>query len=602
MRKLLLLAFVVLATLPASSSWSVIPHLINYQGMLTEPDGSTPVPDNPYDLGFKIYGSESGDDSLWWEYHSGVQVTSGLFNVILGSVNSLDLPFDANYWLEVIVAGETMPTRMQLISVGYAYRAERADTSDYASAAQMAAYSSVANQALSADSALRADTADYAFAALEALISADALHADRADTADYALAAPGAGADTDWEFLISDDADTSMITGGAWGIARYGAILRGNKDSTHVNLGVVCKTGSATSDNKYCTVSGGFNNTASGSNAAVGGGWNNIAGGLSAVISGGLDNRADGYYSTIGGGNLNRVPTDKHYATIAGGYADTANAYAASIGGGYANVAGDTAATIAGGRRNHANGHASTVAGGEDNLAGGNYSAVLGGYANIVDDTADYCYLFGIGSNLTQDSTFMVDVPHIRFGDETDGYEFPASDGSIDQVMATDGNGQLSWTTVSGSGSGWTDDGTVVRLTASSDSVGIGTDTPGEKLHIVGGKLQVNSDQVGGYYSRIEGSAITGGTAGGAPGTHHLHVKPGDNSSNLLLAEDGGDVGIGTATPQGALDITSVTGALIVPRMTTAQRDALTPVNGMIIYNTTLNMFNFYENGAWVTK
>jgi hypothetical protein len=36
--------------------------------------------------------------------------------------------------------------------------------------------------------------------------------------------------------------------------------------------------------------------------------------------------------------------------------------------------------------------------------------------------------------------------------------------------------------------------------------------------------------------------------------------------------------------------------------MTTAQRNALTAVNGMIIYNTTTNQFNFYENGGWVTK
>ena len=43
-------------------------------------------------------------------------------------------------------------------------------------------------------------------------------------------------------------------------------------------------------------------------------------------------------------------------------------------------------------------------------------------------------------------------------------------------------------------------------------------------------------------------------------------------------------------------------GALIVPRMTTTQRDGLTAVNGMIIYNTSTNQFNFYENGAWVTK
>ena len=63
-----------------------------------------------------------------------------------------------------------------------------------------------------------------------------------------------------------------------------------------------------------------------------------------------------------------------------------------------------------------------------------------------------------------------------------------------------------------------------------------------------------------------------------------------------------GSVGVGTSSPQGALDVVSTTGAFIVPRMTTAERDALTPVNGMIVYNTSTNQFNFREAGAWVTK
>ena len=61
-------------------------------------------------------------------------------------------------------------------------------------------------------------------------------------------------------------------------------------------------------------------------------------------------------------------------------------------------------------------------------------------------------------------------------------------------------------------------------------------------------------------------------------------------------------VGIGTTSPKGALDVDSTIGAFIVPRMTTAERDVLIAVNGMIIYNTTTNQFNFYENGSWVTK
>ena len=63
-----------------------------------------------------------------------------------------------------------------------------------------------------------------------------------------------------------------------------------------------------------------------------------------------------------------------------------------------------------------------------------------------------------------------------------------------------------------------------------------------------------------------------------------------------------GQVGIGTTQPQGALDVSSTSGGFIVPRITKVQRDALKPVNGMIIYNTTENEFNFYEDGEWVDK
>jgi hypothetical protein len=44
------------------------------------------------------------------------------------------------------------------------------------------------------------------------------------------------------------------------------------------------------------------------------------------------------------------------------------------------------------------------------------------------------------------------------------------------------------------------------------------------------------------------------------------------------------------------------TSGFIAPNMTTADRNALTAENGMIIYNTTTTQFEFYENGSWVTK
>lgn len=36
-----------------------------------------------------------------------------------------------------------------------------------------------------------------------------------------------------------------------------------------------------------------------------------------------------------------------------------------------------------------------------------------------------------------------------------------------------------------------------------------------------------------------------------------------------------------------------------LPKLTTAQRDALTPVNGMVIYNSTTNQVERYQAGAW---
>lgn len=76
-----------------------------------------------------------------------------------------------------------------------------------------------------------------------------------------------------------------------------------------------------------------------------------------------------------------------------------------------------------------------------------------------------------------------------------------------------------------------------------------------------------------------------------------------NNDPNAFVTNGGTDnVGIGTASPAASakLEISSTTGALLLPRMTTTQRNALTAVNGMIIYNTTNNVIEGYENGSWV--
>jgi hypothetical protein len=129
MNRIMFISVLIILVFLASLCEAGIPKLINYQGMLTQSDGTTPVPNGNYNLTFKIYGSLSGTDSLWREYHSNVSVTNGLFNVILGSVTTLNLAFNTDYWLGIRVGNDPeLSPRIRLTSVGYAYRASVADS------------------------------------------------------------------------------------------------------------------------------------------------------------------------------------------------------------------------------------------------------------------------------------------------------------------------------------------------------------------------------------------------------------------------------------------------------------------------------------------
>jgi hypothetical protein len=93
-------------------------------------------------------------------------------------------------------------------------------------------------------------------------------------------------------------------------------------------------------------------------------------------------------------------------------------------------------------------------------------------------------------------------------------------------------------------------------------------------------------------------------TSTSSPGSISFQTTPSGSTtaSDRMTIDSTGNVGIGTTSPatSGLLDLTSTTKALIVTRMTTAQRDALTAVDGMILYNTTTGGFQGRAGGAWV--
>lgn len=169
-------------------------------------------------------------------------------------------------------------------------------------------------------------------------------------------------------------------------------------------------------------------------------------------------------------------------------------------------------------------------------------------------------------------------------------------------------------------------------ITLTSDGkVGIGTATPTEKLQVVGdvrigdgggvdddlilkGSEGVGPSSVGG--STTAAIITTNGipTAAGHVG---VEVPSNDNDDGFYVATDPnqtgtadllalkinalGKVGIGETNPSAPLTVTSTTGGVLLPRMSTSNRTSISsPANGEMVYDTDLNKFYGYANGAWV--
>ena len=103
-----------------------------YQGRLADAGGAPLT--GSYSMTFRLYNTAYGGTSLWeesWTGANNVQVSNGLFNVMLGSLNAIpqSLARENNtLWLGVTVGADfEMAPRIQLGSVPYAFRATQAD-------------------------------------------------------------------------------------------------------------------------------------------------------------------------------------------------------------------------------------------------------------------------------------------------------------------------------------------------------------------------------------------------------------------------------------------------------------------------------------------
>jgi len=107
-----------------------IPRTIAYQGKVTT-DGGVGVNDTLPIL-FELYESAAGGTALWGETHPSVPIIKGLFDVSLGTLSSIDLRFDMQYYLQLTIGGHVMLPRIPFSTSPYSFRSIYADTAMYA--------------------------------------------------------------------------------------------------------------------------------------------------------------------------------------------------------------------------------------------------------------------------------------------------------------------------------------------------------------------------------------------------------------------------------------------------------------------------------------
>jgi len=104
-----------------------VPQLVSYQGKLANASGQT-ASDGSYSMIFSLYDQETGGTQLWSESHE-VQVTGGLFTVLLGSATPFSgSEFHGSTWLEIWVNRVPLSPRIHIVSAGYAIRSGVAET------------------------------------------------------------------------------------------------------------------------------------------------------------------------------------------------------------------------------------------------------------------------------------------------------------------------------------------------------------------------------------------------------------------------------------------------------------------------------------------
>ncbi len=463
-----------------------IPQMINFQGKAYDSNGD-PL-DGTFSIEFTIYDAATDGNKVWFETQSSVQVTDGIFHVLLGSVTPIEhhvFGQPTKYLGIKIEADPEMTPRTRITTVPFSFRVA---TVDGAEGGHIDGRLTVGNNnTVSADNSI----------------------------------VMGQNNDCQSEKSTIAGGETNSI--GSY--SHNSAITAGEENQI-------------TDQSSHSVIAGGQLNTIDGLRNFLGSGYNNTILYTRNAIAGGADNYIEGEYNFIGSGYQNEM-VDSYESVITGGTSNYMSSAAhATICGGYNHIARGDHNSILGGESHYTDSSYATVAGGYNNSAVGTASFAAGYQArashngSFVWQEYDEDYYFnstgenqflvkasgGFGINIGKPKTSFhvlgidesVFMPSSALQSETVVFEdqdailglYSKPQGSVGSAVTfgevSGGTLDNKWTIIRETASG----GSGLRIAFGTNSnpfnnstymyldnngeIGIGTRNPSEKLHVSG--------------------------------------------------------------------------------------------------------------------
>ncbi len=272
-----------------------------------------------------------------------------------------------------------------------------------------------------------------------------------------------------------------------------------------------------------------------------------------------LQPAADGTVHVIGGHSVNVVSGSNGGTIAGGGDAGTINQVTdsfGSVGGGRSNTAGYEA-VVAGGSANTASGFQSVVPGGSFNVAAGQGSFAAGSRAQANHE----------GSFVWGDKSFVANFASTAPNQFLIRAAGGVGIGKNNPATALDVAGTVTATGFTGDGSSLTG---VAKLGAANtfaanqtmtSSLGIGTNNPADRLHLVGQAIRARVQSTDGTFAGYiaKNSAAEWFTGVGGSGGEWLLYQNSPSFAPRLVVNTSGNVGIGTETPATRLTVATST-------------------------------------------